>query len=228
MHPPTLHTTEIISFLQNYDPSVPLFDFMMRPFKRVHEPVWIVLDTFDELEHNAIAHIQKSLSTVKHIQCGGPLLPSRFVKGSHHSNKATNHSLWKEDLDCLKWLDEQPSSSVLFVSLGSLATISVQQAEEFAFGLESSNVPFLWVVREGMIEGGDVPAGFRDRVRERACFVTWAPKLEVLAHLVTVCGSNAEQQMHHGRLGNWVAVNRTFALHSICSSRRMLKDLRLQ
>ncbi|KAH7285949.1 hypothetical protein KP509_33G052500 [Ceratopteris richardii] len=80
------------------------------------------------------------------------------------------------------WLDEQPLSSVLFVSLGSLATISVQQAEEFAFGLESSNVPFVWVIREGLIQGGDLPAGFRDRVRGRPCLVRWAPQLKVLGH----------------------------------------------
>ncbi|KAH7285948.1 hypothetical protein KP509_33G052500 [Ceratopteris richardii] len=180
--PPTLHTTEMISFLQDYDPSDPVYDYMIRPFKRVHEPAWIVLNTFDELEHGVIAHLQNSLSTVKHLQCSGPLLPRRFVTRKQHSNKFTNHSLWKEDLDCLMWLDEQPLSSVLFVSLGSLATISVQQAEEFAFGLESSNVPFVWVIREGLIQGGDLPAGFRDRVRGRPCLVRWAPQLKVLGH----------------------------------------------
>ncbi|KAH7436358.1 hypothetical protein KP509_05G016200 [Ceratopteris richardii] len=194
--PPTLHTTEMISFLQGYDPSDPVYDYMIRPFERVHEPAWIVLNTFDELEHDVIAHIQKSLSTVKHIQCGGPLLPRRFVTRKQHSNKFTNHSLWKEDLDCLMWLDEQPLSSVLFVSLGSLATICVQQAEEFAFGLESSKVPFVWVIREGLIQGGNLHAGFRDRVRGRACFVRWAPQLKVLAHpsvggFLTHCGWNS-------------------------------------
>ncbi|MCO5573102.1 hypothetical protein L7F22_026867 [Adiantum nelumboides] len=61
-------------------------------------------------------------------------------------------------------------------------TLSARQAEELASGLEDSKVPFLWAIREGLIEDGDLPEGFVERVRERACFVSWAPQMKVLMH----------------------------------------------
>ncbi|KAI5057548.1 hypothetical protein GOP47_0027563 [Adiantum capillus-veneris] len=182
MLPSTTLVTEMISFLQDYDPSDPLFDYMIRSFKQLNEPTCILLNTFDELEHNAIDYLRKSDINVKHWDCCGPLLPPSYSTRAHGSNKFANESLWEEDHGCLKWLDEQIPSSVLFVSFGSLFTLSACQAEELAYGLEDSKVPFLWVIREGLIEDGDFPDAFVERVRERACFVSWAPQMKVLMH----------------------------------------------
>ncbi|KAF3454615.1 hypothetical protein FNV43_RR05063 [Rhamnella rubrinervis] len=55
-----------------------------------------------------------------------------------------------------------------------------------AWGLASSQQPFLWVVRPGLVSGLDwielLPKGFREGVGERGCIVKWAPQQEVLAH----------------------------------------------
>ncbi|KAI5055185.1 hypothetical protein GOP47_0030330, partial [Adiantum capillus-veneris] len=44
--------------------------------------------------------------------------------------KEASTSLLEEDDACLLWLDQQPCSSVLFISFGSLASISLAQFEE--------------------------------------------------------------------------------------------------
>ncbi|KAJ1429516.1 putative hydroquinone glucosyltransferase-like [Sesbania bispinosa] len=53
----------------------------------------------------------------------------------------------KGDEACLKWLDEQPRGSVIFVCFGSGGTLSSAQMDEVAHGLEMSEQRFLWVVR---------------------------------------------------------------------------------
>lgn len=53
-----------------------------------------------------------------------------------------------EKLDpVLQWLDDQPKSSIIYVSFGSLATLSASQLIELAMGLEASGQRFIWVVR---------------------------------------------------------------------------------
>ncbi|KAK5783583.1 hypothetical protein PVK06_038092 [Gossypium arboreum] len=52
-----------------------------------------------------------------------------------------------DESECGKWLDNQPSGSVLFVSFGSGGTLSLDQLNELALGLEMSEQRFLWVVR---------------------------------------------------------------------------------
>ncbi|CAJ1948882.1 unnamed protein product [Sphenostylis stenocarpa] len=52
-----------------------------------------------------------------------------------------------QGLECLTWLDKQQVGSVLYVSFGSGGTLSQEQMNELACGLELSNHKFLWVVR---------------------------------------------------------------------------------
>ncbi|KAF9668650.1 hypothetical protein SADUNF_Sadunf14G0025700 [Salix dunnii] len=91
--------------------------------------------------------------------------------------------LTASDADCLAWLDRQPPNSVLFVSLGSGGTLTVEQLTELAWGLELSNQRFIFVVRMPTNSsasaaffnaGSDVndpkaylPEGFSERTRER-------------------------------------------------------------
>ncbi|KAK7313056.1 hypothetical protein VNO77_37417 [Canavalia gladiata] len=103
----------------------------------------------------------------------------------------------------VKWLDEQPSESVLYVSFGSGGTISFEQMTELAWGLELSERRFIWVVRapmEGASDaafftsgscGGDemsryLPEGFVSRTRKVGLLVPeWAPQIIILKHSST-------------------------------------------
>ncbi|KAL0436163.1 UNVERIFIED_CONTAM: UDP-glycosyltransferase 87A2 [Sesamum radiatum] len=75
----------------------------------------------------------------------------------------------------LKWLDSQPPSSVLYVSLGSFLSVSKTQAEEIALGLRRSGIRFLWVARHET-------SHLQEMCGEKGLVVEWCRQLEVLCH----------------------------------------------
>lgn len=107
---------------------------------------------------------------------------------------------------CIKWLDLQQPSSVLYIAFGSLNTICASQMIHLANVLEASGLPFIWVVRPPL--GVDIneefrdewlPKGFEERIKERRqghVVRKWAPQLEILSHRSTAaflshCGWNS-------------------------------------
>ncbi|URE37272.1 Hydroquinone [Musa troglodytarum] len=138
----------------------------------------------------------------------GETLPVAKELGVPHYLLFTNNFM----VLSLLWLDEQPPGSVLFVSFGSGETLSMEQIQEQAWGLEASGRRFLWVVRcpsdrvgSGAffhLQGPDdplrfLPEGFLERTRGAGLVVPlWAPQVEVLAHaatggFLTHCGWNS-------------------------------------
>lgn len=112
-------------------------------------------------------------------------------------------------LDIIKFLNNKDQSSVVFVSFGSEYFLSNEEREEIAYGLELSNVNFIWIVRfpvgnEISIEKA-VPEGFLERVRERGIVVDgWAPQAKILEHsstggFVSHCGwSSTMESLYFG------------------------------
>ncbi|GKV05932.1 hypothetical protein SLEP1_g17880 [Rubroshorea leprosula] len=117
----------------------------------------------------------------------GPLhaLLSSVIKDSPPL-PSTNSLLWKEDQDCMSWLDSQPLTSVVFVSFGSLVQLTLDQVLEFWHGLTSSGNGFLWVIRSDSITGEHdmerILKELKDTAEGRGRIVSWAPQEEVLAH----------------------------------------------
>ena len=150
----------------------------------------VVLNTFDAIEAPELAKIQDELSC-----------PAFAVGPLHRMCSApAEHSLHAPDRGCLAWLDPHPPRSVLYVSLGSVASVDRGVFEEMAWGLASSGMPFLWVLRPGSVQGTQeaprLPDGVDEEVRGRGKVVTWAPQREVLAHAAigafwTHCGWNS-------------------------------------
>lgn len=72
------------------------------------------------------------------------------------------------------------------MSFGSIAAIEEKEFIEVAWGLANSNLPFLWVVRPGLVRGAEwleaLPKRFLENLEGRGHIVKWAPQLEVLAH----------------------------------------------
>ncbi|MCE2055215.1 hypothetical protein HAX54_042194 [Datura stramonium] len=110
--------------------------------------------------------------------------------------------------ECFSWLDKQDLNSVIYVSFGSTTTLSKEQTNELALGLEQSGAKFIWVLREADKKGGDnvqrgrnfdLPEGYEERIREKGFgFIekNWAPQLEILAHpsiggFMSHCGWNS-------------------------------------
>ncbi|KAL2336862.1 hypothetical protein Fmac_011308 [Flemingia macrophylla] len=92
----------------------------------------IIMNTFLEMESGAIRALDEFGNGKIRFYPVGPITQ----KGSSN-----------EVYECLRWLDKQPPCSVLYVSFGSGGTLSQQQINELAWGLELSCQRFLWVLR---------------------------------------------------------------------------------
>ncbi|MED6225690.1 hypothetical protein PIB30_096083 [Stylosanthes scabra] len=112
--------------------------------------------------------------------------------------------------ECLRWLDNQRPKSVLYISFGSGGTLSQEQVNEMALGLEQSGQKFLWVLRAPSdsanaaylgVENIDplsfLPRGFLERTKGQGLVIgNWAPQTQILSHsstggFLTHCGWNS-------------------------------------
>ncbi|KAM1981634.1 hypothetical protein ACFX15_038102 [Malus domestica] len=115
-----------------------------------------------------------------------------------------------ESLKLVKWLDQQPACSVVYVTFGSEWTLSGKQMSELALGLELSQKRFVWVARppnEASVSGNFfkasfnaddpasyLPKGFLDRTRGRGLVTSsWAPQVAVLSHQFVAVWPEAEE-----------------------------------
>ncbi|KAI8032015.1 UDP-glycosyltransferase 88B1 [Camellia lanceoleosa] len=164
----------------------------------------IIVNTFESLEPKAIKTISDGLCVPDEptppLYCVGPLIAVDDRTDGDGGSQ-----------ECLKWLDTQPSRSVVFLCFGSLGLFSSEQLKEIAVGLERSGQRFMWVVRSPPSEDKSkrflappepdldllLPNGFLDRTKERGLVVkSWAPQVAVLNHdsvggFVTHCGWNS-------------------------------------
>lgn len=145
----------------------------------------VLVNTWEELQGNTLAALREDgeLSRVMKVPVYaiGPI-----VRGT---------GLIKKPNSIFDWLDKQRDRSVVYVCLGSGGTLSLEQTNELAWGLELSGQRFLWILRRptsylGVSSGEDdqvmsvcLPEGFLDRTRGVGLVVTqWAPQVEILSH----------------------------------------------
>ncbi|KAH6809090.1 hypothetical protein C2S51_026873 [Perilla frutescens var. frutescens] len=123
----------------------------------------------------------------------GPILPPNISSQNHQQH------------ECLEWLDKQNPKSVIYVSFGTTVSLSNEQINEVAHGLEQSKVKFLWVLRDAdkgdifdvEVRRSELPEGFEERVGGEGMVVReWAPQPQILAHpsiggFMSHCGWNS-------------------------------------
>ncbi|BAT87866.1 hypothetical protein LR48_Vigan09g161300 [Vigna angularis] len=190
-----LHGRELLDPVQ--DRKDEAYKWVLHHAKRYREAEGIIENSFTELEPGAWSELQKEQPGRPPVYAVGPLV--RMETSSVES-------------ECLRWLDEQPCGSVLFVSFGSGGTLSTAQINELAHGLEASEQRFLWVVKSPNDKIANaayfsaetaadpfhfLPEGFVERTKGRGFVVpSWAPQPQVLAHpstagFLTHCGWNS-------------------------------------
>ncbi|KAL6981997.1 hypothetical protein U1Q18_023615 [Sarracenia purpurea var. burkii] len=111
---------------------------------------------------------------------GKPVIPVGFLPPE--KGEITNGS-W---IETFKWLDQQRPKSVVFVGFGSECRLTKDEVYEIAFGLEESELPFLWTLRKPNWAVDDLdtlPPGFGRRTSHigKVC-IGWAPQIEILTH----------------------------------------------
>ncbi|CAK8538705.1 unnamed protein product [Lathyrus sativus] len=197
----------------SFENSVPLYSFPDSVVSKQWESIFmnyirglknadgIIVNSFEELEsyavHSFFSH--PDLAALPTIYPVGPILnPEPETKGTVDSN------------DIIKWLDDQPPSSVVFICFGTRGSFDEDQVNEIARAVENSGARFVWSLRKPQPKGviampsdysiSDfvklLPEGFLDRTKEIGRIIGWAPQTQILAHpatggFVSHCGWNS-------------------------------------
>lgn len=157
-----------------------------------------LINSFEELEP---WYVEESKKITKNLWCIGPVsLCNKEL--AEKLNRGDNKSSIDEH-NCLKWLDSMKPRSVIYACFGSLCRISPHQLKEIGLGLESSNRPFIWIIRELDISS-ELEKWLEDEkleeriIRSRRGLIIrgWAPQVLILSHpsiggFLTHCGWNS-------------------------------------
>ncbi|KDP29705.1 hypothetical protein JCGZ_18640 [Jatropha curcas] len=172
-----------------------MFDFMGSEAENCLNSCAIIFNTFHEFENEVLRaivdHKFPNIYTIGPL----PLLEKQIQENELNSVKS---SLWKEDSNCLKWLDKREAKSVVYVNYGSVAMMTDRDLKEFAWGLANSRHPFLWIIRQDVVMGDSaiLPEEFVEETKERGLLTSWCEQNQVLAHpavgvFITHCGWNS-------------------------------------
>ncbi|KAI6693939.1 hypothetical protein NL676_021649 [Syzygium grande] len=191
---PPLTGRDVPSFLSPGSPFGFLYTLIEKQIQGLKEDrrPRVLVNTFDALESEQLKAIDEL-----ELVAVGPLLPS-FV-GQDSSDTSLGGDLFQGSRDYIEWLDTKPEASVIYVSFGSISTLSKPQKEEMARGLLSTGRPFLWVIRkagEEKQEESEDQLSCEEELLKQGMIVPWCSQVEVLSHpsigcFVTHCGWNS-------------------------------------
>ncbi|XP_010260710.1 PREDICTED: anthocyanidin 3-O-glucosyltransferase 2-like [Nelumbo nucifera] len=166
--------------------------------RRFKEVKGIIINTFAEFESHAVNSLSDGQTPA--IYPVGPLVQLEGLSHSLSDHTRTQYS------EIMKWLDDQPPSSVVLLCFGSMGGFDEAQVKEIAIGLERSGYRFLWSLRQARVgmpmpnaypnPKEVLPDGFLERTEGRGFICGWVPQVKVLAHpaiggFVSHCGWNS-------------------------------------
>ncbi|KAK9085739.1 hypothetical protein Sjap_026150 [Stephania japonica] len=168
------------SFIRTTDPNDLMLNFIDRESQRTSKASHIILNTFDALETDVLQAMRSFLPPIHTV---GPL---HMLLREMHDDRldSLGSNLWREDPECIKWLDSKEPKSVVLVNFGSIAVMSAEQMIEFAWGLANSKYPFMWIIRPDLVNGKKaiLPPEFIVETKDRSFITNWCPQERVLGH----------------------------------------------
>ncbi|KAL8129871.1 hypothetical protein V2J09_019026 [Rumex salicifolius] len=136
---------------------------LLRSVAAIPKARFLLLASTREFEGAAIDALNAKFSPTTAVLPIGPMIPYINLPIA----VSDSHSY-------IKWLDSQPSRSVLYVSMGSFLSASTTQTDEIIAGVHDSGVRYLFVTR-----GDDSRFEIAE---DRGCLVRWCDQLRVLRH----------------------------------------------
>ncbi|CAL1382357.1 unnamed protein product [Linum trigynum] len=185
---------DLPSFFCTTNPDDPILRLVMETAESAARASAVLVHSFDALEPNVLAALNSIYPN--RVYPVGPIeLLLNQIGSTHPTLDAISYSLWKEDPECLRWLDTKPPNSVIYVNFGSIITMSREHLIEFGMGFVNSDVSFLWVIRPDLVAGESAafPPEFQEKADEIGFISGWCPQEEVLNHpsvggFLTHCG----------------------------------------
>ncbi|KAJ4905557.1 UDP-glycosyltransferase 72B1 [Raphanus sativus] len=140
-----------------------VYKCLLHNAKRYKEAEGILVNTFLELEPNALKALQEPGLGKPPVYPIGPLVNIGKQEGSNRT----------EESECLKWLDKQPLDSEQRFLWVIRSPSQIADASFFSSHSEADPLTFL-------------PPGFLERTKDRGFMISsWAPQVQILAHTST-------------------------------------------
>ncbi|GMH23962.1 hypothetical protein Nepgr_025805 [Nepenthes gracilis] len=151
--------------------------FLLKQARRYRDAKGIIINTFMELESDALNAVSKGLD-IPRIFPVGPIINLNSKNGGRTDGSHDNRD------SILLWLDDQPPVSVVFLCFGSMGTIGGSSGG-------GKLGPRDYESFEGVL-----PDGFLDRTAGIGRVIGWAPQSAILSHqatgaFVSHCGWNS-------------------------------------
>ncbi|KAI9170338.1 hypothetical protein LWI28_026497 [Acer negundo] len=192
---PVFKQEHLPSLFRRYKESDPVSEFVKDSMIANTSSWGWVCNSFEVLEGEYLDYLRTKIGHDR-VFGVGPL----SLVGPESTNRGNPSSDSSDDV--MKWLEECPDGSVVYVCFGSQKPLQRQQTEALALGLEKSGVRFLWVVKSGITgpaedEYGSVLNGFEERVSGRGLVAKgWVPQVSILNHkavggFLSHCGWNS-------------------------------------
>ena len=185
---------DLLNFIRTTSPNDVMVEFLIEAADRFRRASAIVFNTYDELEGDVMNALYSTFPSVYTI---GPL-HSLLNRSPQNLLVSLGSNLWKEDTNCLEWLEFKEPKSVVYVNFGSVTVMTPQQLLEFAWGLADSKKPFLWIIRPDLVIGGSfiLSSEFENEISDKGLIASWCPQEQVLNHpsiggFLTHCGWNS-------------------------------------
>ncbi|XP_059287946.1 7-deoxyloganetin glucosyltransferase-like [Lycium ferocissimum] len=171
---------DLPTFFRTTNPDEYMIKFVLQETERSRKASAIVLNTFETLESEVLESLRTLLPPVYSI---GPL--NLLIKDVDDENlKGLRSSLWKEEPECIQWLDTKEPNSIVYVNFGSITVMTPNQLIEFAWGLANSKQEFLWIIRPDIVSSYEsiLPPEFVEETKNRGMLASWCSQEEVLNH----------------------------------------------
>jgi len=190
---PPIRLGDFSSFLRTTDPNDFGLRFNESEANKCAKAGALILNTFDGLEADVLAALRAEYPRIYTVGPLGSLLRQNLDSAAA-ADDSTGLSLWKQDAECLAWLDAQErQSSVVYVNFGSHTVLTPEQLAEFAWGLAASGHLILWCIRDNLVRGGGgggpavLPPDFWAAAAGRCHVTAWCPQEQVLRHPAVGC-----------------------------------------